>query len=64
MFAGTWNKGRTRVKGSGVASGGTCPGAQALGAHRHTFCSHLKTRFEQKFRPKISHLAIDSTEFL
>jgi len=28
------------------------PGAQALGAHQHTFCSHLKTRFKQKFRPK------------
>jgi len=24
------------------ASGGTRPGAQALGAHQHTFCSHLK----------------------
>jgi len=36
---------------SGVArgaSGGTRPGAQALGAHQHTFCSHSKTRFKQK----------------
>jgi len=24
------------------ASGGTRPGAQALGAHQHAFCSHLK----------------------
>jgi len=23
-----------------------------VGAHQHTFCSHLKTRFKQKFRPK------------
>jgi len=42
---------------SGVAKGGgvnwgTCPGAQALGAHQHTFCSYLETRFKQKFRPK------------
>jgi len=22
-----------------------------LGAHPHIFCSHLKTRFKQKFRP-------------
>jgi len=34
------------------ASEGTRPGAQALGAHQHTFCSHFKTRFKQKFRPK------------
>jgi len=27
------------------------PRAQALG-HPQTFCSHLKTRFKQKFRPK------------
>jgi len=33
-------------------SGCTRPGEQALGAHQHTFCSHLKTRFKQKFRPK------------
>jgi len=34
------------------ASGGTCPGVQALGAHQHAFCSNLKTRFiKQKFRP-------------
>jgi len=37
---------------SGVASGGTSPGAQVLGAHQHTFCSHSKTRFKEKFRPK------------
>jgi len=36
----------------GGASGGTRPGAQALGAHQHAFCSHLKTRFKQKFRSK------------
>jgi len=34
------------------ASGGTRPGAQALGAHQHTFCKHLKTRFKQIFIPK------------
>jgi len=34
------------------ASGDTHPGAQALGAHQHTFCCHLKTCFKQKFRPK------------
>jgi len=34
------------------ASGGTRPGAQALGAHQHTFYSHFKTRFKQKFRQK------------
>jgi len=42
-------------KSSGVArgaSGGTHPGAQALGAHQHTFCSHLKSHFKQKFRQK------------
>jgi len=33
----------------GGASGGTCPIAQALGTHQHTFCSHLKMRFKQKF---------------
>jgi len=37
-----------RSKGEQVAR----PGAQALGAHQHAFCSHLNTRFEQKFRPK------------
>jgi len=26
-------------------------GAQALGAHQHVLCSHLKTHFKQKFRP-------------
>jgi len=31
--------------GSGVARGGTRPGA-----HQHTFCSNLKTRIKQKFR--------------
>jgi len=31
------------------ASAGTHLGAQALGAHQYTFCSHLKTRFKQKF---------------
>jgi len=31
---------------SGVASGGTRPGAR-----QHTFCCHLKTCFKQKFRP-------------
>jgi len=36
--------------GGGGASRGTRPGAQALGAHQHTFCSHLKTRFKQKIR--------------
>jgi len=29
---------------------GTRPGAQALGAHQHTFCSRLKTRVKQKLR--------------
>jgi len=38
------------TKHSGVASGATRPGAQALGAHQHTFCSHLKMHFKQKFR--------------
>jgi len=28
----------------------TRPGAQALRAHQHTFCSHSKTHFKQKFR--------------
>jgi len=27
-------------------------GREALGAHKHTFCSHLKTHFKQKFIPK------------
>jgi len=40
------------ARGGGGASGGTRPGAQALGTHQHTFCKHLKTRFKQKFRPK------------
>jgi len=40
------------LSGSGVAwgrgaSGGTRPGTQALGAHHHAFCSHLKTRLKQ-----------------
>jgi len=30
----------------GEASGGTCLGAQALGAHQHTFCSHFKRDFK------------------
>jgi len=34
------------------ASGGTRPGVQALGAYQHTFYSHLKTHFKQKFKPK------------
>jgi len=37
-------------RGSNVArgeSGGTRPGAQ-----QHTFCSHFKRVFKQKFRPK------------
>jgi len=34
----------------GGASGGSRPGVQVLGAHQHTFCSHLKTRFKQKIR--------------
>jgi len=41
---------------SGVAGGGgkwgTRLGAQALEAHQHAFCTHLKTRFKQKFIPK------------
>jgi len=37
---------------SGVASGGTRSGAQALGVYQHAFCSHLKPCFKQKFRPK------------
>jgi len=44
-----------KVANSGVAkgaSGGTRSGAQALGAHQHTFCSYLEMRFKQKFRPK------------
>jgi len=32
------------------ASGGTRPGAQVLGTRQHTFCSHLKTRFNQKLK--------------
>jgi len=35
------------------ASGGTCPGVQALEANQHTFYKHLKTRFKQKFRPNV-----------
>jgi len=37
---------------SSVARGkwGMRPEAQALGAHQHTFCSHSKMRFKQKFR--------------
>jgi len=41
------------IKGGGGGKGeGTPPGGQALGAHQHYFCSHLKPRFKQKFRPK------------
>jgi len=50
MFAYT----QWRSKGE-VASGGTRPGAQALGAQQHTFCSPLKTCFKQKFRPKYAN---------
>jgi len=35
----------------GRASGGSALG-RTLGAHQHAFCSHLKARFKQKFRPK------------
>jgi len=35
---------------AGGASEGTRPGTPALEAHQHTFCSHLKTHFKQKFR--------------
>jgi len=31
--------------GGGGASEGTRPGAQALGVHQHSFCSHSITRF-------------------
>jgi len=37
-----------KLLSSGIAreaSGGTRPGAQALRAHQHTFCSYLKARF-------------------
>jgi len=37
---------------SGVACGGTRPVTQVLGAHQHTFCTHLKRVFKQKFKPK------------
>jgi len=38
---------------SGVEGGGGGHlGAEALGAHQHTFCNHFKTCFKQKFRPK------------
>jgi len=40
-----------QISYSGVARGGQV-GAQALEEHQHTFCSHLKTLFKQKFRPK------------
>jgi len=36
-------------RSNGRASGGTRPGAQVLGAHQHTFCSHSKTHLKQKF---------------
>jgi len=36
------------AKGGRGENGGTRPGAHDLGAHQHTFCSHLKTRFKQK----------------
>jgi len=48
-------RGHWRSKGG--ASGGTRPDTQALGAHQHTFCSHLKTHFKQKFRPKKYEIA-------
>jgi len=42
-----------RSKGQvGGTSGSTRLVAQALGAHQHPFCSHLKTRFKQKFTTK------------
>jgi len=45
-----------KVHSSGVAregvSGGTRPGAQALRARQHTFCSHFKRVFKLKFGPK------------
>jgi len=38
--------------------GSTCPGAQALRVHQHTFCSHLKRRFSAKFRPKYAYKCV------
>jgi len=36
----------------------TSPGAQVLGAHQHTFCSHFKTRFKQKLKPKYAQKCV------
>jgi len=47
-----------RSKGRGGASGCTRPAAQALGAHHHTFCSHLKrilSRNLDQSMPKIAY---------
>jgi len=41
-----------RSKGGG-ARGGTRPGAQALGAQQHIFCSHFKRVFKQKFSQSV-----------
>jgi len=43
---------------SNGANGGTRPGAQALGTHKHNFCSHLKTHFKQKFRTKYAEKCV------
>jgi len=40
------------------ASGGTRPRAQALGAQQHTFCSHFKRVFKQKFRPNYAQKCV------
>jgi len=44
---------RDEIDGSVVAGGGgkwgTRPGAQAFGAHQHTFCSHLKSVLSRNF---------------
>jgi len=39
------------------------PGA-GLGAHQHTFCSHLNTRFKQKFRPIFLEINSKKAHFL
>jgi len=46
------------------ASGGTRPGAQALGAHQYTFCSHLKTRLSRNLGQNMLKNALEKLQKL
>jgi len=48
----TWKRGIYSGVAKGGGKWGYAPRGAGLGAHQHTFFSHLRTRFKQKFRAK------------